>query len=173
MPADAREEVLHMGQSVSKGTTECLFCAFEAGDQSSVVAITYQDADWKLGVLQQRDVPGWLVLWLGRHKEGLASLSTSEAESFGRTVVAVAGGIQLVTGCSAVYLAGFFENNPHVHVLIAGRPEHVRPEKSRAQLLIDFEEFRDRAAAIEVAQEVGTIAERTLAARGFAKREGR
>ncbi|MFZ0491759.1 MAG: hypothetical protein WAM81_01015 [Acidimicrobiia bacterium] len=160
-----------MAQSVAKGTTECLFCAFEAGDQSSVVATTYQDADWKLGVLQQRDVPGWLVLWLGRHKEGLASLSMSEAESFGRTVVAVASAIQLVTACSSVYLAGFFENNPHVHVLIAGRPENVRPERSRAKLLIDFEEFRDRAAATRVAQEVGSVVKRTLAAHGTAKHE--
>ena len=155
-----------MAQSVSKGSTECLFCAFEAGDQSSVVATVYQDADWKLGVLQQRDVPGWLVLWLARHKEGLASLSTSEAESFGRTVVAVATAIQLVTRCSSVYLAGFFENNPHVHELVAGRPENVLPEKSRARLLIDFEEFRDRAAAMRVAQEVGIVVGRTLAAHG-------
>lgn len=54
----------------------CLICEQEDADDSMTVFC--EDAGWAAGVVRGYDVPGWFVLRIRRHAEGLEGLTAGE-----------------------------------------------------------------------------------------------
>ena len=101
----------------------CLICEQEDADDSMTVFC--EDAGWAAGVVPGYDVPGWFVLRIRRHAEGLEGLTAGELAAFGRRARDLTAAVRTVTGAAATYLMVFGEANPHFHALITPRTADV------------------------------------------------
>jgi diadenosine tetraphosphate (Ap4A) HIT family hydrolase len=111
----------------------CLICAQEDASES-VTVFSGQDG-WAAGIVPGYDVPGWFVLRVRRHAEGLEGLATEELATFGRQARDLTAAIRTVTGAAATYLMVFGEAYPHFHALITPRTADVPQEMRTGDIL--------------------------------------
>jgi diadenosine tetraphosphate (Ap4A) HIT family hydrolase len=111
----------------------CLICAQE--DASGSMTVFSEQDGWAAGIVPGYDVPGWFVLRVRRHAEGLEGLATEELATFGRRARDLTAAIRTVTGAAATYLMVFGEANPHFHALITPRTADVPQEMRTGDIL--------------------------------------
>jgi diadenosine tetraphosphate (Ap4A) HIT family hydrolase len=124
--------------------TDCLICEQERTDPDRVV---FADEAWSAGVIPGYDVPGWIVLRLRRHAEGLGQLTGEELAQFGRRARDVMSAVRTVTGAAATYLMIFGEANPHLHALITPRTAETAEDRRLGDILKLRTERSDPRAA--------------------------
>jgi len=110
----------------------CLICLQETADPALTV---FSDDRWAAGVIPGYDVPGWVILRLRRHAEGIGGLGPDELTSFGRRIRDLVGAVREATGAVATYLLSFGEANPHFHVLVAPRTADVPEDRRTGDIL--------------------------------------
>jgi diadenosine tetraphosphate (Ap4A) HIT family hydrolase len=110
----------------------CLICEQEDADDSMTV---FCDDGWAAGVVPGYDVPGWFVLRVRRHAEGLEGLTGTELAAFGRRARDLTAAVRTVTSAAATYLMVFGEANPHFHALITPRTADVPAEMRTGDIL--------------------------------------
>jgi diadenosine tetraphosphate (Ap4A) HIT family hydrolase len=103
----------------------------------------YVDSRWVAAIFDGLEVPGWIVLSLRRHAEGFSAMTPAEASTLGPVVSRLAGAIEVATGAERVYLAGFGERHPHLHLLLAPRGAEVPHERRHAALLLNPDSYLD------------------------------
>ncbi|MEV5409687.1 hypothetical protein AB0K60_12725 [Thermopolyspora sp. NPDC052614] len=123
----------------------CLICEQEHADPEDVV---FRDDTWSAGVITGYEVPGWIVLRLRRHAEGLSGLTAAELAQFGRRARDVVTAVSAVTGASATYFMIFGEANPHLHSLITPRTADIGADRRLGDIL----KLRTERAAPEAAR---------------------
>jgi diadenosine tetraphosphate (Ap4A) HIT family hydrolase len=125
--------------------TSCLICQQEQADASLTV---FTDDLWAAQVIAGFDVPGWIILRLRRHAEGLPALDHRELETFGRRARDVVAAVAETTSAVATYLLAFGEAHPHFHVLITPRTADIPEDRRRGQIL----ELRHERADLDAAR---------------------
>ena len=93
------------------------------------------DGGWAAGIVPGYDVPGWFVLRVRRHAEGLEGLTAEELATFGRRARDLTAAVRVVTGAAATYLMVFGEANPHFHALITPRTADIPLEMRTGNIL--------------------------------------
>ncbi len=111
---------------------DCLMCATEDTDPANVV---FRDDLWAAEVVAGYEVPGWIVLRVRRHAEGIGSLTEDELDVLGRRARDVVTAVGQVTSAPATYYLVFGENYRHYHALIVGRGEDVPPDRRGGNIL--------------------------------------
>jgi diadenosine tetraphosphate (Ap4A) HIT family hydrolase len=112
----------------------CLICEQEdAADPA--LSVFCEDDGWAAGVVPGYDVPGWVVLRIRRHAEGLDALTDAELAAFGRRARDLVAAVRAVTGAAATYLMVFGEANPHFHALITPRTADIPVELRTGDIL--------------------------------------
>lgn len=105
----------------------------------------FEDDVWLLQPLG--DVPGWAVLWLKRHANGIAELTDPELALLGPTLARVSSALQNATGAEKVYLQVYGEAASHFHVVFLARGAEVEPSHRGPALLANGPAYADPAAA--------------------------
>lgn len=123
---------------------DCLLCAQEDADESSVV---FRDPLWAAEVVPGYDVPGWYVLRSRRHAERITGLDDDELASYGRRVRDLVAAVTDVTQAPATYQLVFNENYQHFHMLVAARGSDVPPDLRAGNILRLRSDRADLAAA--------------------------
>jgi diadenosine tetraphosphate (Ap4A) HIT family hydrolase len=132
----------------------CLICQQERADDSMTV---FRDDSWAAGIVPGYDVPGWFVLRVRRHAEGLEGLNGEELASFGRRARDLVAAVRTVTGAAATYLMVFGEANPHFHALITPRTSNIPVDRRTGEILklrhahTDIAQARAMAPAVKSA----------------------
>lgn len=111
----------------------CLICEQEEADDA--LSVFCEDDGWSAGVVPGYDVPGWVVLRIRRHAEGMDGLTDAELAAFGRRARDLIAAVRAVTGAAATYLMVFGEANPHFHALITPRTADVPAERRTGDIL--------------------------------------
>jgi diadenosine tetraphosphate (Ap4A) HIT family hydrolase len=131
---------------------ECKTCAVLADTAAS--DWIWRGDGWAATVSPGTDVPGWIVVSTEDHVEGLWSLTSEQAASFGPVARRLSDAIRSATNAECVYLVALGESQPHFHFLLAARTAGV-PETAREfsylsakRELIDLERSREVAARI-------------------------
>lgn len=111
----------------------CLIC--EQEDADDALSVFCEDDGWAAGIVPGYDVPGWVVLRIRRHAEGLEGLTDAELAAFGRRARDLMAAVRAVTGAAATYLMVFGEANPHFHALITPRTADVPVQMRTGDIL--------------------------------------
>ena len=97
----------------------CPICTEIAGGPGDEIASSPR---WRLRLhASPSPLAGWAILDLRRHAATLDLLEPEEAAELGPWVVRATAAIRGATGCTRVYLLGFAEAVPHVHLHLAPR----------------------------------------------------
>jgi diadenosine tetraphosphate (Ap4A) HIT family hydrolase len=136
---------------------DCRFCRFTESGIVPGGQIIHRSGDWVLGRIPDREVPGWLVLWLARHGVGLSSLTAGEAAALGGVLRRVCAALEEVTGAERVYLASFSEHDTHLHGILVARTARVPMELRGPRLLCEYETLCDAGEAVRVGTEVARV----------------
>jgi len=80
---------------------------------------------WRLTLAFDASLPGWLVLVLRRHVEGLDALTRAEAAEMGVLVRDASAALVEVTGCQRTYVMLFAEAAGYAHLHL-----HVVPRQA-------------------------------------------
>jgi diadenosine tetraphosphate (Ap4A) HIT family hydrolase len=120
--------------------SSCPFCAGGANGET-----LFEDDTWALQGFG--DVPGWAILWLRRHAEGIEELTPAELGSLGPTVERVSAAIRRATGAERVYLQVYGEAAPHFHVVLLARGSGVTAAHRGPALLANAVAYADADAA--------------------------
>ncbi len=123
---------------------DCLICAQEIIDADQRI---FADEDWSAGILPGFEVPGWYVLCLRRHGEGITALNEREAATFGPRLRDLSAAVGSATGAPTVYAVSFGESFPHYHVLVMARTDDVPADRRSGEILKLRAERRDPEAA--------------------------
>ncbi len=117
----------------------------------------YRDERWAAGVHPKAEVPGWIVLSLRRHAEGMDAMSGDEAASFGTVLTLLSGAITKVCRPERIYLLSFGDLYPHWHLLLAARGAAVPVAHRGPQLWTHRHRYLDPAAAQAAAEQMGQL----------------
>lgn len=132
----------------------CEICERETGTQEPLGGWVYRDDLWSVLSMPGLEVPGWLVIELRRHAEGLMELTDDEAQSLGSLMKRVSGHIQAVAKPEKVYSMLFGERVAHVHVLLAARGEDVPADKRGPGIIGHAGSLADKERAATIAGQV-------------------
>jgi diadenosine tetraphosphate (Ap4A) HIT family hydrolase len=113
--------------------------------------------EWAVGVLREWEVPGWLALYPRRHVEWADELTAAEAADVGRELAALTAALRAAVPSRRVYTVSFGERIAHWHLLLMAVPPGVAAERRGPGLFAAREQWRDEAAAGEVAAAVGRL----------------
>jgi diadenosine tetraphosphate (Ap4A) HIT family hydrolase len=103
----------------------------------------FSDDRWAAGVLDGYEVPGWIVLRVRRHAEGLEGLDAEDLRTFAVRARDLSKAIQEVTGAERTYLMMFGEAHPHTHALLVPRAPDTPLDRRSGQILRLRDEARD------------------------------
>jgi hypothetical protein len=139
---------------------ECRFCL-----GSQLDTPVFEGKHFRVEYGADVPVPGWMILTLRRHVEGIWNLTAEEAASFGTTLRDLAGAIHRTTGVEKVYVSTFGERYPHFHALVSAKPLEIEGNvgadaysgRNGPHLLTDYADFADAERAAQVGQEIGRI----------------
>lgn len=109
---------------------DCVLCAHA----SSAPVEVYRDQWWAATVFPALAVPGWYVLRLLRHAEGLAAMTRAEAEALGVALRRLSSAVTITCETDVVYATCFGEDNRHLHWLVMARADDVPDEQRRGRL---------------------------------------
>ena len=131
-----------MSRSHPDADQPCLICDFVASAEP-----VYEDGQWFAGVLENLDVPGWIVLGLRRHAFDPMGMNPAEAASLGPVIKTVTGAIKTTLDSERVYVLAWGETAQHLHFLIASRGAEIPPEHRHADFWKHRNEYVDAPAA--------------------------
>jgi diadenosine tetraphosphate (Ap4A) HIT family hydrolase len=114
--------------------------------------VLFEDAHWLLE--QLGDVPGWAVLWLKRHADGIGDLTAEELALVGPTLARVSSALREATGGEKVYLQVYGEAAPHFHVAMLTRGTGVHASHRGPALLANASAYADPDATRTAAEAV-------------------
>jgi diadenosine tetraphosphate (Ap4A) HIT family hydrolase len=114
----------------------------------------YRDALWSAGGHPLVDEPGWVIAMLRRHVEAIGQLTDAELHSLGLVAARLSEAITSVTAAEKVYVMIFLEANHHFHLLLAPRPPGAPRELRGPNLILNRQQFKDPAAAVEVGDRI-------------------
>ena len=114
----------------------------------------YQNELWSLGGPSWASMPGYFILQLRRHAEGLEELSDAEAESLGPLVKRISRVTREVLGYPKTYLVFFGERYPHVHFAVVAVRDDLPEEHRGPGVLAYAQTFDDLPEAVRVADAV-------------------
>jgi len=138
-----------MGRQLTPGPDSrppgCLICRQDGAAPKLQV---FGDERWAAGVLDGYEVPGWVVLRLRRHAEGLEGLDPEDLRTFAVRARDLSRSIQDVTGAVRTYLMMFGEAHPHMHALLVPRTADTPPDRRSGQILRLRDEARDRERSL-------------------------
>ncbi|WP_194891243.1 hypothetical protein [Catenulispora pinisilvae] len=122
---------------------DCLLCTHASTAPTEV----YRDDWWAATVFPALAVPGWYVLRLLRHAEGLAAMTQPEAEALGRALRRLSGAVTVTCHTDVVYATCFGEDNRHLHWLVMARADDIPAEQRRGRLAEQAARLVDPARA--------------------------
>lgn len=137
-------------------TADCPFCARHAAGRPEI-------GDWVLRrdhvsacVMPGLDIPGWYVLHLNEHVEGLGLMTEEQAGAIGNGARELTAAITAVTGEPRVYAYTICENAPHFHMVMGTPPSSasVRGRDLLVEILNREPGYVDAAATRRVADQV-------------------
>jgi hypothetical protein len=139
----------------------CRFCTSDNG----VDTVVYRGAHFRVEYGEDVAVPGWMIVTLERHAEGVWSLDDAEARELGEVLRDVSTAIRDAAGVEKVYFGSFGERYPHFHALVSGKPLAIEANASAGaysgrngpRLLTDYGDFVDTERAAQVGQQIGAI----------------
>lgn len=131
-------------------SSSCVLCSHAESDPFEI----YRDQWWAAAIFPGFEVPGWYVLRLLRHAEGLAAMRDAEAEALGPALRRVSSAISTVCRTDVVYATCYGEDNRHLHLLVTARPDTVPAQLRRGRLADMADQLVDAADAIRTAAEV-------------------
>lgn len=129
----------------------CLICDQEGEDDRIRV---FADEYWAAEVFGGYEVPGWLVLRLRRHADGIESLSPLELAEFGPRLQGISSAVRTVTDSVRTYLMAFGEAHTHFHVLVVPRLASTPRSRRAGEILKLRAERADRDASLRLVPEL-------------------
>jgi diadenosine tetraphosphate (Ap4A) HIT family hydrolase len=97
------------------------------------------------------DAPGWAILSLKRHAEGIWSMTEDEAATLGPILGALGKGLHDEAGGEKVHLFAMGERVPHLHMVLVPRKPGELPIFDGADLDARARQIADRAQALTLA----------------------
>jgi diadenosine tetraphosphate (Ap4A) HIT family hydrolase len=138
----------------------CHYC--EAERTTPDAQWMYRDALWSAGGHPLVDEPGWVIAMLRRHIEAIGQLTVAELHSLGLVAARLSEAITSATAAEKVYVMIFLEANHHFHLLLAPRPSGAPRELRGPSLILNRQQLKDPAAAVEIGDRIRAhIAETT------------
>lgn len=96
---------------------DCAVCQLNAGEKPIPGGVIFTNDMW---LLRHNPPPyglaGWMMLHTQRHVGGPADFTDAEAAIFGPALRHFHHVLREVTGALRIYMAGFGESSPHVHL---------------------------------------------------------
>lgn len=138
----------------------CSFCRVNGLDASALPPRerVFTNEFWRVRV-QDRPVPGWLLVVLRRHVGTLSELSADEAATLGPVLAAGTETLMKVLGCEKSYVMSFTESVAHVHLHLVPRAPDLPPEFRAAAI------FNYKAGDVTLGEaERDSLAERLISA---------
>ena len=111
----------------------------------------YQDSLWSVGPMAT--APGWLILQVRRHAEGVTALNEQELATLGPLLARVAGALQRVTGAERIYQQAYGENSPHYHIAMIPRGSDIPAEHRGPALLMHLSDYDGQSERAETIAE--------------------
>jgi hypothetical protein len=101
-------------------------------------------------------VPGWYVLQVNEHVEGLGLMTVDQAAAVGNGARELTAAITAVTGEPRVYAYTICENFPHFHLVMGTPPAGaaVRGRDLLVELLNRKPDYFDNAETLRIAEKV-------------------
>jgi len=129
--------------------TDCKLCELLETQE-----IYYEDPQWALHQIPGLEVPGWLVMSMRRHGDGVVSMNAEEAATFGPTLAGLSAAVKEVTDAERVYLFAFGDEITHWHIMLAARPADVPKDQRRGAFYQHAASYLDPPAAERVAHAI-------------------
>ena len=99
--------------------SQCVLCRGMAGDAELERIQVWEDAQWRLTVSLEAEVPGFSYLEPKRHIPHITNLDGEEARTFGTVLARVTSVLRDETGAELVYVYIFGGGVSHLHVHLA------------------------------------------------------
>ncbi len=103
---------------------DCLFCATYEELSFAAGGILYEDEFVSAHHYYQDGEPNYLghiLLRTKRHVPGLAELTEAEGQAIGLAQARLSKALKACTGAEKVYVVGYYEVVPHLHLLLTAR----------------------------------------------------
>jgi diadenosine tetraphosphate (Ap4A) HIT family hydrolase len=115
----------------------CIFCDQHGGLVPVVGGPIYADDRIYANHYYEGDGPtylGNLVVTTRRHIPTLPDLTDAEAQTLGLTITRLGRALTACVGAERIYVEGFMETTPHVHVFVKPRYPGTLPEYLRGRI---------------------------------------
>jgi diadenosine tetraphosphate (Ap4A) HIT family hydrolase len=126
------------------GEPDCIVCQIVEGATAEEIFI--ETDEWLAQTML--DAPGWAMVSLKRHAEGVWGMTAEEASALGPILGALAKGIHEKADGEKVHLFAMGERVPHLHLILAPRKPGETPIFHGPDLDAKARELADRPQAL-------------------------